>query len=50
MAEGITADEEKRRALAETLPAGTVADKVIRKLESSKRRLLENRASTHYHW
>jgi hypothetical protein len=45
MAEGITADEEKRRALAETLPAGTVADKVIRKLESSKRRLLENRAN-----
>jgi hypothetical protein len=38
MAEGIAADEEQRRVLAETLPPGTVADEVIRKLECSKRR------------
>jgi hypothetical protein len=45
MAERIAADEEQRRMLAETLPPGTAADKVIRKLECSKRRLLESRAN-----
>jgi hypothetical protein len=45
MAEGIAADEEQRRVLAETLPPGTVADEVIRKLECSKRRFLESRAN-----
>jgi hypothetical protein len=45
MTEGIAADEEQRRALAETLPPGTIADRVIRKLECSKRRLLESRAN-----
>ena len=45
MAEGIAADEEQRRVLAETLPPGTVADRVIRKLECSKRRFLESRAN-----
>jgi hypothetical protein len=44
MVDGITADEEQRRALAETLPPGTAADEVIRKLECSKRRFLESRA------
>jgi hypothetical protein len=45
MAEGIAADEEQRRVLTETLPPGTVADSVIRKLECSKRRFLESRAN-----
>jgi hypothetical protein len=45
MVDGITADEEQRRLLAETLPPGTVADRVIRKLECSKRRFLESRAN-----
>ena len=45
MAEGIAANEEQRRALAEILPPGTAVDKVIRKLECSKRRLLESRAN-----
>jgi hypothetical protein len=45
MAEGIAANEEQRRVLAEILPPGTAADKVIRKLECSKRRLLESRAN-----
>jgi hypothetical protein len=45
MAERITADEEQRRALAETLPPGTDVEKVVGKLESSKRRLLESRAN-----
>jgi hypothetical protein len=45
MAEGIAANEEQRWALAEILPAGTAADKVIRKLECSKHRLLESRAN-----
>jgi hypothetical protein len=44
MAEGIAADEEERPVLAETLPPGT-ADRVIRKLECSKRRFLESRAN-----
>jgi hypothetical protein len=45
MAEGIAANEEQRRMLAESLPPGIAADKVIRKLECSKRRLLESRAN-----
>jgi hypothetical protein len=45
MAERITADEDELRALAESLPAGTDVEKVIGKLENSKRRLLESRAS-----
>jgi hypothetical protein len=45
MVDGVTADEEQRRALAETLPPGTAADKVIRKLECSKHRFLESRAN-----
>jgi hypothetical protein len=45
MAEGIAANEEQRRVLAEILPPGAAADKVIRKLECSKRRLLESRAN-----
>jgi hypothetical protein len=45
MAKGIAADEEQRRVLTETLPPGTVADSVIRKLECSKRRFLESRAN-----
>jgi hypothetical protein len=45
MAEGNVADQEQRRVLAETLPPGTVADRVIRKLECSKRRFLESRAN-----
>jgi hypothetical protein len=45
MAEGITANEEQRRVLAEILPPGTAVDNVIRKLECSKRRLLESRAN-----
>jgi hypothetical protein len=45
MAEGIAADEEQRRVLAETLPPGIVADEVIRKLECSKRQFLESRAN-----
>jgi hypothetical protein len=45
MVDGITADEEQRRSLAETLPPGTAADDVIRKLECSKRRFLESRAN-----
>ena len=45
MAEGIAANEEQRRRLAEILSPGTAADKVIRKLECSKRRLLESRAN-----
>jgi hypothetical protein len=44
MVDGISAGEEQRRALAETLPPGTAADEVIRKLECSKRRFLESRA------
>jgi hypothetical protein len=44
MVDGISADEEQRRALAESLPPGTAADEVIRKLECSKRRFLESRA------
>jgi hypothetical protein len=45
MTERITADPEQRRALAETLPAGTDVEKVISNLENSKRRLLESRAN-----
>jgi hypothetical protein len=45
MTECITADREQRQALAETLPAGTDIEKVISKLENSKRRLLESRAN-----
>ena len=45
MTDRIAAGEEQRRVLAETLAPGTAADKVIRKLECSKHRLLESRAS-----
>jgi hypothetical protein len=45
MAEGIAANEEQQRVLAQILPPGTVADRVIRKLECSKRRFLESRAN-----
>jgi hypothetical protein len=45
MAEGIAANEEQQRVLAEILPPGTIADSVIRKDECSKRRFLESRAN-----
>jgi hypothetical protein len=45
MVEGVAANEEQRRVLAEILPSGTVADRVIRKLECAKRRFLESRAN-----
>jgi hypothetical protein len=45
MAEGIAANEEQQRVLAGILPPGTVADRVIRKLECSKHRFLESRAN-----
>jgi hypothetical protein len=45
MTDRIAAGEEQRRVLAETLAPGTAADKVIRKLECSKHRLLESRAN-----
>jgi hypothetical protein len=44
MFDGMSADEEQRRALAEAVPSGTAAGEVIRKLECSKRRFLESRA------
>jgi hypothetical protein len=45
MAEGIAANEEQRRMLADILPPGIAADKVIRNLECSKRRFSESRAN-----
>jgi hypothetical protein len=45
MAQRMTGDGDQRRALAKILPAGTDVEKVISKLENSKRLLLESRAN-----